>query len=109
MVTTTFTAPAPCAAVVPLMAVAVTVETVSADPPNATVAPDWNPVPLTVTAVAPSVDPLAGVTELTVGAGAGPPPPALSASCWMDQKFAALNLIVAGGKVPVTIASLSAA
>jgi hypothetical protein len=67
-VTVTVTAPAACAAVVPVMLVALIVETVSADPPNDTVAPVWKPLPFTVTAVPPAAGPLFGVTELTVGA-----------------------------------------
>ena len=39
--------------------------------PNATVSPDAKPVPVIVTAVPPAAGPLAGVTPLTVGAGAG--------------------------------------
>jgi len=69
LVTTALTAPAACAVVVPVMLVALIVATVSAAPPNDTVAPAWNPVPLTVTEVPPALDPLFGVTELTVGAG----------------------------------------
>ena len=53
-----------------MMLVAPIVETVSAEPPNDTVAPVTKPVPVTVTAVPPDVDPLPGVTEVTVGAGA---------------------------------------
>ena len=67
-VTTTFTAPAACAVVTPVIVVALTVETVSADPPNETVAPVWNPVPATVTDVPPAVGPLVGATDVTVGA-----------------------------------------
>jgi len=67
LVTTTFTAPAACAVVVPLMVVAVTVDTVSAEPPNEAVAPGWKPVPLTVTEEPPALGPLLGVTELAVG------------------------------------------
>jgi hypothetical protein len=67
-VTVTVTAPAACAAVVPVMLVALIVETVRADPPNDTVAPVWKPLPFTVTAVPPAAGPLFGVTELTVGA-----------------------------------------
>jgi len=70
LVTTTFTAPTACAVVVPVMLVALTVVTVSAEPPSDTVAPATKPVPAMVTAVPPSVDPLLGVTEVTVGAGA---------------------------------------
>jgi hypothetical protein len=66
-VTVTFTEPAAWADVVPVMLVASTVETVSADPPNDTLAPAWNPVPFTVTALPPAAGPLFGVTEPTVG------------------------------------------
>ena len=69
-VTTTFTAPAVCAEVVPLMLVPEIVETVRAEPPNDTVAPLWNAVPEIVTEVPPPAGPLGGATELTVGAGA---------------------------------------
>jgi len=67
-VTTTFTLPAACAVVVPAMVVGVIVETVNADPPNETVAPDWKSVPVIVTAVPPSAGPLVGVIPVTVGA-----------------------------------------
>jgi len=66
-VTTTLTAPAACALVVPVMLVALMVDTVSAEPPRETVAPVWNPVPAIVTEVPPALGPLVGVTELTVG------------------------------------------
>ena len=69
-VTVTFTVPAARAVVVPVMLVGLTVETVSADPPNDTVAPLWNAVPEIVTEVPPPAGPLGGATELTVGAGA---------------------------------------
>ena len=69
-VTTTFTDPAACAVVVPVIVVALMVETVRADPPNDTVAPAANPVPATVTDVPPAAAPLFGVTDVTVGAGA---------------------------------------
>jgi len=69
-VTTTSTAPAACAAVVPVIAVGVTFVMASAAPPSDALAPDWKPVPLTVTDVPPEVRPLDGATEDTVGAGA---------------------------------------
>jgi len=69
LVTTTFTAPAACDVVVPVMLVALMVDTVRAEPPNETVAPAWKSVPAIVTAVPPALAPLFGVTELTVGAG----------------------------------------
>jgi len=67
-VTTTFTAPAVCAVVVPVMLIAVIVEVVSAEPPNETVAPAWKPLPFTVTAVPPALGPLFGVTDVADGA-----------------------------------------
>jgi hypothetical protein len=70
LVTTTLTAPAACPVVVPLMLVAEIVEIVRADPPNDTVAPVWKPIPATVTDVPPMAEPLFGVTDVTVGAGA---------------------------------------
>jgi len=70
LVTTTLTAPAACTVVVPVMDVALTVLTVRAAPPNETVAPVWKPLPATVRAVPPALEPLLGVTELTVGGGA---------------------------------------
>ena len=68
LVTITFTAPCACAVVFPVIAVGLIVETVRADPPNETLAPATKPLPAIVTAVPLRVDPLAGVTELTVGA-----------------------------------------
>jgi hypothetical protein len=70
LVTTTFTDPAACAVVVPVMLVPAIVTTVRAEPPKDTVAPAAKPVPVTVTEVPPALAPLFGVTELTVGAGA---------------------------------------
>src|SRR5437867_2673833 len=70
LVTTTFTAPAACAVVVPVMLVALMVNTVSAEPPNETIAPLWKSLPAMVTDVPPAVTPLLGVAELTTGAGA---------------------------------------
>jgi len=70
LVTATFTAPAACAVVVPVMLVALMIETVSAEPPNDTVAPLWKSLPAIVTDVPPALAPLLGVTVLTVGAGA---------------------------------------
>ncbi|HEY8824105.1 MAG TPA: hypothetical protein VIP07_04390 [Candidatus Limnocylindria bacterium] len=67
--TTTLTAPAACAVVVPVIVVALIVETVRAEPPNATVAPTWNPLPAMVTEVPPALGPLFGVTDVTVGGG----------------------------------------
>ncbi|HEY8824107.1 MAG TPA: hypothetical protein VIP07_04400 [Candidatus Limnocylindria bacterium] len=70
LVTMTFTDPAACAEVVPVMDVGAIVDTVSAEPPNETVAPLWKSVPVMVTAVPPAIAPLVGATEVTVGAGA---------------------------------------
>src|SRR5204863_3709035 len=71
LVTMTSTRPAVCAVVMPVMLVAVTVDTVMADPPKDAVAPAWNPVPLTVVEVPPAIPPLLGVTDVTVGVGRG--------------------------------------
>jgi len=68
LVTTTFTDPAAPAVVVPVIEVGLIVATVSADPPNETVAPLWNPVPAMLTEVPPALGPLVGVTDVTVGA-----------------------------------------
>src|SRR6266571_6558983 len=68
-VTSTFTGPAACAVVAPVIAVALMVDTVSAEPPNVTVAPAWKSVPAIVTEVPPALAPLFGVTEVTVGGG----------------------------------------
>jgi hypothetical protein len=70
LLTTTFTAPAPCAGVVAVMVVLLpTLTPVAAIPPKLTVAPARNPVPVIVTGVPPAVVPDPGVIELTVGAG----------------------------------------
>jgi hypothetical protein len=54
------------------MEVALTTFTpVAALPPKLTVAPVRNPVPVMVTAVPPAGRPLAGETDVTVGAGFG--------------------------------------
>jgi hypothetical protein len=68
LVTVTVTAPALPAGVVAVIVVLFTTTTfVSADPPNVTVAPAAKFVPVIVTAVPPSVDPLFGLTLVTVG------------------------------------------
>jgi hypothetical protein len=67
-VTTTFTAPAVCADVVPVIVVALIVTMVRADPPNETVAPLWNPEPEMLTDVPPPLAPVFGATAVTVGA-----------------------------------------
>jgi hypothetical protein len=69
LVTVTVTVPALCAAVVPLIVVAVIELTLSADPPNETVAPARKFAPCTLTDVPPAIDPLVGVTDVTAGAG----------------------------------------
>jgi hypothetical protein len=70
LVTTTLTAPAVCAAVVAVIDLLLTTTTpVAAVPPKVTVAPDWKPVPVMVTAVPPAVGPELGAIALTVGAG----------------------------------------
>ena len=71
LVTVTVTAPAPCAGVVAVIVVAFTTVTpVPAVPPTLTVAPVAKPVPVIVIVVAPAVEPDAGATLVTVGAGA---------------------------------------
>jgi hypothetical protein len=69
-VTTTFTGPAACAVVVPVIEEPLIVPIVRADPPNDTFAPVWKPVPLIVTDVPPAFEPLVGTIPLTVGAAA---------------------------------------
>jgi hypothetical protein len=67
-VTVTVTAPAAYAGVVAVSDVLFTTTTlVAAVPPNVTVAPVAKFVPVIVAAVPPAVDPLFGVTLLTVG------------------------------------------
>ena len=66
--TTAVTAPAECAAVVPVMLVALIVDTFTSDPPNDTLDPLWKPVPAIVIDVPPALGPLFGVTDVTVGA-----------------------------------------
>ena len=63
-VTVTLTAPAACAGVTAAMEVAFTLFTFAAVPPKLTVAPDWKPCPVIVTAVPPSVEPETGDTPL---------------------------------------------
>src|SRR5712692_9815439 len=71
LVTTTFTAPAACAAVVAVICVALTTTTfVAPVPPNVAVAPVTKFVPVMVTAVPPAAAPLLGLTLVTVGADA---------------------------------------
>ena len=70
-VTVTVTAPAVPAGVVAVIVVLLTTTTfVAAVAPNVTVAPAAKFVPVIVTAVPPAVDPLFGLTLLTVGAAA---------------------------------------
>src|SRR5438876_7403255 len=67
-VTTTSNVPAPCAGVVAVSWVALTtLMPIAAVPPTVTVALALNPVPVTVIAVPPAVDPEVGLTALTVG------------------------------------------
>ena len=51
-----------------------TVMLVAAAPPNVTLAPDWNAVPVIVTDVPPAVVPDVGDIALTVGGGSEPCP-----------------------------------
>jgi hypothetical protein len=68
LVTVTVTAPEPPAGVVAVMVVLFTTTTfVAAAPPNVAVAPAAKFVPVIVTAVPPVVDPLFGLTLITVG------------------------------------------
>ena len=68
LVTVTVTAPALPAGVVAVIVVLLTTTTlVAAALPNVTVAPATKFVPVIVTAVPPAVDPLLGLTLLTVG------------------------------------------
>ena len=72
-VTTTFTVPATCAAVVAVIVVVFTTLTpLAAVPPRLTVAPARKPVPVIVTAVPPAVVPDVGEIDVTVGAGFPP-------------------------------------
>ena len=67
-VTATVTAPAlPAGVVAVIVVLFATTTLVAAAPPNVTVAPAAKFVPVSVTAVPPAVDPLFGVTLLTVG------------------------------------------
>ena len=72
-VTVTSTGPAVCAAgeVAVIDVEPFTVTLVADFPPKLTVAVAVKFVPLIVTVVPPAVDPVAGVTPVTVGAGAG--------------------------------------
>jgi hypothetical protein len=70
-VTTTFTAPAACAVVVPVIDVGVMFVIARADPPNDAVAPVLKPVPAIVTLVPPADVPLFGVIEVMAGGGGG--------------------------------------
>src|SRR5436190_1641213 len=70
LVTVTLTAPAAWAGVVAVIEVALVITTlVAAAPPIVTVAPATKLVPVIVRTVPPSVDPTAGLTAMTVGAG----------------------------------------
>ena len=67
-VTVTLTAPALLAGVVAVMVVLLTTVTLVAGAvPNVTVAPEAKLVPVMVTAVPPAVEPLLGLTPVTVG------------------------------------------
>jgi hypothetical protein len=65
--TRTSTGPAAADGVTPEISVALNAVTVPATPPNVTVAPDSNSVPVIVTAVPPLVGPEVGCTEVMVG------------------------------------------
>jgi hypothetical protein len=69
LVTVIVTAPALPAGVVAVIVVLFTTTTLVADPvPKVTVAPEAKLVPVIVTAVPPEVEPLFGLTLVTVGA-----------------------------------------
>ena len=70
-VTTTFTDPAACAVVVPVIEVVVMFVIARAEPPNDAVAPVLKPVPAIVTLVPPVDVPLFGDTEVIAGGGGG--------------------------------------
>jgi hypothetical protein len=72
LVITTLTGPAAWTGAVAVIDVALTTVTlVAAVPPNFTVAPERNPVPVIVVAVPPAAGPEAGAIDVTVGAGFG--------------------------------------
>ena len=70
-VTTTFTDPAACAVVVPVIEVVVMFVIARAEPPNDAVAPVLKPLPAIVTLVPPLETQLLGVTEVIAGGGGG--------------------------------------
>ena len=71
-VTTTFTAPAACAGVDPVIVVELATTTfVTAEPPRETVAPATNPLPEMLTDVPPAVVPELGVIPVIVGGATG--------------------------------------
>lgn len=73
LVTTTSTVPAVLAGVNAVIVVLLTTATFDAAvPPIETVAPGWNPWPVIVIEVPPTVGPEEGETELTAGAAAPP-------------------------------------
>ena len=85
LVTVTFTVPAEPAGVVAVIVVLLTTVTpVAALPPRLTVAPATKLVPVIVMAVPPVVEPDAGVTLVTVGAGKTYVKPAVSVPLWLS-------------------------
>jgi len=87
-----------CAAVVAVIEVLLlTLTPVAAVPPRRTVAPDWNPVPVIVTAVPPLVGPELGAIELIVGAGGG------GAPCPLPRNVAICITQVPDVSVPVAL------
>jgi hypothetical protein len=92
-VTVTVTAPAAFAGVVAVIVVLLTTVTfVAAVPPKVTIAPKAKFVPVIVTAVPPAVDPLFGLTLLTVGTG---PETAENVAICITQAPAGPNVAVA--------------
>ena len=106
IVTVTVTAPALPAGVVAVIVVLFTTTTfVAAVLPNVTVAPATKFVPVIVTAVPPAVDPLFGLTLLTVGAG---PETAENVAICMTQGPAPVSVAVAL-LLPAVVTTLSSA
>ena len=86
LVTTTFTAPATWAAVVAVIELLLATFTlVAAVPPNVTLAPDRNPVPVMLIDVPPAVVPEVGEIALIVGAGVVVPCTANVATCIIQR------------------------
>jgi len=106
LVTVTTTAPALPAGVVAVIVVLFTTTTfVAAAAPNVTAAPPTKFVPVIVTAVPPAVDPLLGLTLLTVGTG---PDTAENVTICITHGPDAVNVAVAL-LLPVVVTIMSSA